>query len=344
MNDKSKLAVTVTGEIPVSDLGIVAMREMIMFGLPGWDDDPTIAYDRPQAYAAARTRLEAFKAAGGGALVDSGGAMLGRNARMLVDISKATGVHIVATAGLPRESQMPGHILMAFAERSERSQKLSRKGPDGWIPDAENFAEMIKDELERGMTVGGMMRSPAKAGLIRSASGQDKISDLEVLAIQGAGIAQRRTGAAVWASGINQAQRHLDLLSEAGAKLNRIVVGSCDDGRALDVDRDRKLAKDGSYIAFDHIGWEDGSAAGAISDDQRIELIKAMVDDGFTDRVILSSSAIGYGLGAPTTAHGFSHLLESFVPQMKKAGVADGDIHTMLVDNPGRLLSFETLN
>jgi phosphotriesterase-related protein len=37
---------------------------------------------------------------------------------------------------------------------------------------------------------------------------------------------------------------------------------------------------------------------------------------------------------------GYSHLLENIVPDLKYFGINDDEIHTMLVENPKRLLPF----
>jgi phosphotriesterase-related protein len=37
---------------------------------------------------------------------------------------------------------------------------------------------------------------------------------------------------------------------------------------------------------------------------------------------------------------GYSHLLENIVPDLKYAGVTDAQVHSMLVENPRRLLPF----
>jgi phosphotriesterase-related protein len=38
--------------------------------------------------------------------------------------------------------------------------------------------------------------------------------------------------------------------------------------------------------------------------------------------------------------HGYDHLLRAFVPLLREQGIAEGDIATMLVENPRRVLAF----
>ena len=67
-----------------------------------------------------------------------------------------------------------------------------------------------------------------------------------------------------------------------------------------------------------------------------------MVEAGFADRIVLSCSAIGYGIDVPQPKHSFGHLLKTFVPELKKAGVSEDAINTILVENPRRILTSQT--
>ena len=68
-------------------------------------------------------------------------------------------------------------------------------------------------------------------------------------------------------------------------------------------------------------------------------MVKAMVDAGFTENIVLSCSAMGYAIDVPQPKHSFAHLLKSFVPRLKKAGISESAINTMLIDNPRRILT-----
>jgi phosphotriesterase-related protein len=330
------MTTTVKGVVSENDLGIVALHEHLLYGLPGWENDPSVAFDRPKAFDALVAMLREFKQAGGETVVDGGGTFGGRDAEMLANLASSSGVNIVASSGLLDESAVPGYFLVPLAQRALRARVL--EGGTLWIPDADYLAGLIQGELTEGMTATGMNRTKARAGVIVAASSSDAVREIEEIAIRGAAIAARKTGAAVYAGGGKQAQRQFELMTGAGLAPERIVVGHCDDARALDAKRDRELAGKGASIAYDHIGWEEG-AAHAISDEQRVSLVKEMVAAGLAERVVLSCSAIGCGLGMPQTNHRFARLLTDFVPRLKKAGVGEQAIHTMLAANPKRILT-----
>ncbi len=64
-----------------------------------------------------------------------------------------------------------------------------------------------------------------------------------------------------------------------------------------------------------------------------------LVAAGLTDRIVLSSSAIGVAKGQSAPDVGFVHVLTEFAPRLLEAGVADGDVRRILADNPQTFLT-----
>jgi phosphotriesterase-related protein len=257
-------------------------------------------------------------------------------------LSEVSGVHIVAATGFDsQETSIPTHFrLIGFFYRGQGPLQWKRAIPGHFAPShsgsREYFMFLFYNELTEGMAAPCMIRSYAKAGLVRTGAGRDGLTQAEELAIRGAAMAARKAGLAVFTG--QWAPEQLALLRAEGLAPERIVVGHCDDARAVDPERDRRLAGEGAYVAYDHIGWE-SDAAHALSDEERAVQVKALVDAGLAERVVLSCSAIGAGLGRPASPHGFAHLLSDFIPRLRKAGVAEEAIETMLVANPKRILS-----
>lgn len=313
---------TVSGAVAVAQLGVVAVREYVIRARPGWEHDPWLKFDRPAAFDAVVSALRAFKSLGGGTIVEAGATLCGRDPDMLEKLAAASGVHIIASTGLAGGDGTPAHF-----------QQSGNNAPD--------LADLMADELSTGMAARGMRRSSVRAGAVISACGPNGIPDIGERALRAAALAARRSGAPVFTAGAVQARRQLELLSSEGLPAERIVIGHCDDARAVDPRRDMEIAETGACVAYDHAGWEDGTVPHALSDERRAELVKGMVDAGFADRVVLSCSAIGCALGEAASRHPTSHLLGSFVPRLSKAGIGDTDLHTMLVENPRRLFAAE---
>jgi len=278
----------------------------------------------------------------------------------LQDLSRVSGVNIVVTTGFSSYLAIPGHF----------SPELGRMycEPSRWqwrneVPGSffshnggrlDYFTTLIFNELSVGLATPAMIRMYKLAGAVvggigssarltwsRTGEGADAQTDprrLEEIATRGALQAARRTGVAALLSDAAYGDRLLRLCEEETFPLDRLVIGHADSGTAVSLERDRRFAEVGAYVAYDHIGWEEG-ATDAMPDRRRAELVKGMVDAGVTERVILSCSAAPSAVGWPPTTHGFSHLLRNFLPILRAAGIREEAIHTMLVENPARLLA-----
>ena len=64
---------TVLGPVPADQLGVVAVHEALLSVLPGAQHAPDISMDRAEILGAILAKLNGFRAAGGGAVVDATG-------------------------------------------------------------------------------------------------------------------------------------------------------------------------------------------------------------------------------------------------------------------------------
>ena len=146
---------TVLGPVPAAELGVVAVRETLLAVLPGAQYAYDIDLDRSVIFRAIADRLTAFKAAGGGTVVDAGGMFAGRDVPLYEALSRATGVHLVASAGQQEEGMLGGYFLTP-----------QTNPPTPWP--AERFARLYADEVELGIVVPRVERRAA-AGLVATA-------------------------------------------------------------------------------------------------------------------------------------------------------------------------------
>jgi phosphotriesterase-related protein len=106
----------------------------------------------------------------------------------------------------------------------------------------------------------------------------------------------------------------------------------------------KNWARKGFYLGYDHIGTEGwSSAAYAMPDEKRIELVLEMIRSGFLKHIVLANDTNGWSVGLvhrETQKHAYAHLLRNFVPKLAQAGVTQDQIHTMLVETPAKLLPF----
>lgn len=310
------------GELRPEDVGVASLNEFVLLGLPGWDLAPEADFDEAGIFESIKERLAEFKKSGGRTLFDNSGIASGRRADFLADLARVSGVHIGASTGFPDELFTPGHF---FPDRNR---------------DVDYIAKLFINEIRVGIVTRGMVRTQIKAGLIRTGYLEWPMTPMEEMCHRAAARASKATGAAVYSSGGRTNAGALACLLSEGADPGRIVIGHCDDGRVLDPARDLAVAAGGSYVAYDHAGWEDERLhPGAISDDRRADLVAQLVKAGHLEHVLISAGAVGARLdGMPRSAHGYAHLLTSFVPKLKKRGLTEAQLRTILQENPGRVL------
>ena len=170
--------------------------------------------------------------------------------------------------------------------------------------------------------------------------------------------------------------RQLDAFESVGVKPQHVVVGhACclDDPKA---DIIKQIAKRGAFVGFDrmadrHPPLPPGSAVPLfgtvhdISDDQRVTEVLEFLEAGYVDQLLLADDSTvqplqlsgeisqmvkdqwlteGDGEKMKATLYqsmGLGRTVTAFVPKLRKAGVKEETLHTILHDNPLRFLAFE---
>ena len=313
---------TVLGPVPAEQLGVTLLSESLMYVLPGAQYAYDIKMDRAEIFETLEAKLIAFKAAGGGAIVDATGMFQGRDLRLYEALSRATGVHIIASSGQGPEAMLGGYFLTP-----------QTNPPTPWP--AQKFAEMFGREVNEGMVVPRLERR-APAGAICTAVSLGGMTPTDGSLVRGAARAGATYGVPVILRPGSDALAELQLAIEETLKPERILIGGMDRRDAVANGWPMAVARMGARIGIDHIGTED---AAHITDAERVALVVDLIEAGFTDRIILSSSATGVAFGEPGNDRPYSDVLTKFVPALQAAGVSQEQIGQMLIGNAAQLLS-----
>lgn len=305
---------TVLGPVAATELGWVLPHEhtaIALWHIPArWDywelrrDEPAIVEE-----------LAAFRAAGGGTLVDLTLPGVGRDPDWLARISRATGLHVVMGAGWYRGAYYPAEAL------------IDRRTVD-------SLADEIVRDIETGVGETGI-----RAGIIGEI-GTDKpwLSAQEERVHRAAARAARRTGAAISthaaqsAVGLDQ----LDVFESEGADLTRVVIGHSDSNP--DPTYHLAIAERGATVEFDFIGMS-FTPLEQFGEDRLVENLCALLAAGHVERVMLSQDVCHDSQLKRYGGNGYTYLAEAFLPRLRAAGVSDAEIETMTVANPRRLLT-----
>lgn len=264
--------------------------------------------------------LEEVKKAGGGAMVETMPCDAGRNVRKLAEISRQSGVHVIAPTGL--------HLPKFYPQGHWRFRAT-----------AEELAELFVTEINVGIDARDcagpvVERTPFKAGIVKVGSAARGLDEAERAAFLAAAAAHRRTGCPIITHvepglGFDQ----VDLLMARGVDPRKITLSHTD--RTLDRDYHRSLLRTGVNVEYDRTFRSSLSP-----ENPTLRLYAEMVKE-FPDRVMLGTDGArgsywrSYG-GSP----GLDYLLREFGDLARKLGVTDELWDRTWLSTPARAFSF----
>src|SRR5699024_9594279 len=134
------------------ELGVIATHEALLSVFPGAQYAPDVTIDRAEIFEILAEKLNDFRAAGGGTLVDATGMFHGRDLTLYETLAKSTGVNIIASTGFGPEDILGGYFLTP-----------QTNPPTPWP--AEKFEQLFSAEVTEGMVVPRVERR-GPAGLV----------------------------------------------------------------------------------------------------------------------------------------------------------------------------------
>ena len=307
-------AETVLGPIDPADLGWTLPHEHTAIALwhiaNRWDywelrrDEPVIVEE-----------LAAFRAAGGGTVVDLTLDGVGRDPGWLAGIARATGLHLVMGSGWYRGAHYPAETL------------VDRRSVDS-----------LADEIVRDATE-GVADTGIRSGIIGEI-GTDKpwLSAQEERVHRAAARASRRSGLAITTHAVQSTVGldQLTIFEAEGADLSRVVIGHADSNPSLDYHL--AIVERGATVEFDFLGMTftplERHGEGRIVDNLRELLAR-----GHVERILISQDVCHDSQLRRYGGNGYTYLADTFLPRLRAAGVSESEIRTITVDNPRRLLT-----
>jgi phosphotriesterase-related protein len=309
---------TVLGDIAPERLGRCYAHEHVIID-PSYTTQLFPEILLPSADKAVQ-ELGDFKAAGGGAMVDCMPCDAGRNVEKLAEISRRSGVHLIAPTGLHRTRFYP-----------EGHWRFSRGG--------ERLADLFVDEIEHGIDANDcagpdVRRTPHRAGILKIASDGHDLDAAERTAFEAVASAHRRTGCPVITHcEAGRGAEQVSFLASRGVEPRHVVLSHTD--RHPDPDYHRALFRTGAYVEYDRV-----FRAKLDDANPTLRLFVAMVKE-FPEQVMLGTDGArpsywrSYG-GGP----GLDYLLREFSERARTLGVTDGELEKVFVNNPARAYAF----
>ncbi|GAC1628942.1 MAG: aryldialkylphosphatase [Candidatus Acidiferrum sp.] len=301
---------TVRGPIPLRKAGRTLMHEHIMVDFIGADEIGPGRYDPEEVFKAALPRLQEVKAAGCDLLVDCTPAFLGRDPELLRRLSVACGLNIATNTGLYGAANDKYVPRFAYSETAE--QLAAR-----WVK-----------EFEEGIAPSGI-----RPGIIKIGVDSGPLSDIDAKLVVAAAMAHRRTGLTIAAhtGDGTAAWEEITLLRKQQVDPSAFIWVHAQNEQDGSVHR--RAAELGTWVEFDGIGPD--------SIQRHVDLVVAMKRAGHLKRVLISQDAGWYHVGEPGGGkyRGYATLFTEFLPALRKAGLTEHEIDTLMVGNPQRALS-----
>ncbi len=311
---------TVLGDIAPGDLGVTYAHEHLVID----GGRPVLMQPDFDLSDVERMVTEVASAAdlGLGAVVDAMPCDAGRNAAKLAEISRRTGVHVVAPTGLHHDRYYgPAHW----------SHRLSVDAL------AELFVADIVEGIDANDYSGPVVRRTAhRAGVIKVAGTDAFPDDRDRLIFEAAAIAHVHTGAPILThcEGGRRAVEQLRFLVDHGVPRAHIVLSHVD--KVVDRGYHRELLSGGGVVEYD------GSFRSPAGEPNgTLRLLSEMAEDGLLDGVLLGMDAARRGYykaygGGP----GLTWLLDGFSTAMDAHGLGSAQRRRLFVDNPARAFAF----
>lgn len=304
---------TVTGPIPPDRVGFTLPHEhtgIYLWHVPERSDYWELTPDEPILVE----ELADFRRRGGSTLVDLTPDSVGRDPERLRRLSSRTGVQVVMGCGWYRGSYYPPEA------------RIDRRTVDDLA------AELIAEFTD------GVAGTGVHPGIIGEI-GVDKVwvSALEERVHRAAARAALATGMAISTHGIQSpvGLDQLRIFTEEGVDPGRVVIGHADSYPVLD--HYLAVLDLGANLEFDFIGHRFGTEEAA--EPRLIELIVELLERGYGAQLLLSQDVAHNSQLRANGGSGYAYLQQHFLPSLRTAAVAEGEIAQMTIENPRRILT-----
>lgn len=312
---------SVCGPIDSSQLGVTLMHEHIFVLSPEVQQNYPGAWNEDERVAGAVAQLDALKARGVDTLVDVTVLGLGRDIPRIQRIAAQTTLQIVVATGLYIYNDLPLYFHL--------------RGPGTPFGGPEVMVDMFVRDITEGIAGTGV-----KASILKCTTEADGLTPGTERLLRAISRTHRRTGVPITTHTHPATFRGRDqqrVFKEEGVDLARVVIGHS--GDSGDLTYLRELMDNGSTLGMDRFGIDF-----PLPFEDRVNTVARLCAAGYADRMILSHDYSCYldlfdddvrAAYFPTWS--YTHIFDYVLPALRERGVAEDQIHRMLVINPRRL-------
>jgi len=307
---------SVLGPIDTDTLGYTLPHEHVLVSSAGIGFTYPEFIDRETTLNLGGEQLASAYEGGVRTIVDLSTLDLGRDVRLLQEVSQRSGVNVIVATGTWRD------IPRVF-----------------WSASPDDVASLYVREILEGIE-----GTDIRAGIIKVANDQGGVTPEGEVILRAAARAQRCTGVPIsthtWAPE-RVGEQQVKIFEEEGVDLNRVYIGHSND--TADLDYLVGLLEKGVWLGLDRYP---GPKEGVTPDWQaRTALAKKLIDLGYGDRIMLSHDwAVTLGIVSvdmqqerkDNNPHGYLFIKRVVEPRLLDLGVSPEMITRITESNPRR--------
>ncbi len=307
---------SVLGPLDTADLGFTLSHEHVLETSAGLQQVYPEFIDRDRGIRKGVEALKEAYEAGVRTIVDVTTFDLGRDVKLLEQVSRESKIHIICSTGIWLD------IPRAF-----------------WYATPDMIAPLFIKEIEDGIEGTGI-----KAGVIKVATDVGGITAPGEIVLRAASKAQRATGVPIsthaWA--LERAgEAQIRVFQEEGVDLNRVYIGHSND--STDLDYLLNLLELGVWVGLDRLPA--GHRPGTPNWETRTTIVKKLIDAGFGHRIMLShdwqvtlwvSTIEMLESRRKYNPDGYNFISRKVLPRLRQLGISDDVIYQIMVENPRR--------
>jgi phosphotriesterase-related protein len=298
---------TVNGSISPAQMGLSLAHEHVLVDFIGANKISPDRYNRQKVFDTVLPYLRSIRSKGCKTLVECTPAYLGRDVRLLQQLSKDSDLHIITNTGwygASKEKFLPATI----------EQLSSQQVADQWIRESSE----------------GIDGTGIKPGFMKIAVDDVPFSDNITRILDAAAITYKATGLPIGihtSNGGAAAKQQMKIFQSKNIPLSSWIWIHAQNEKDISVHIE--AAKKGAWISFDNVSGDNM--------DDYLERLKHMKTEGLLGHVLISHDAGWYDVVDPSKKiRGYSDIFDLFIPYLKKNNFSAGDIDQLLVQNPAR--------
>ena len=304
-NTKESVIITVTGEIPASEIGKTLHHEHLLVDFIGADSSGYHRWNKNDVVEKVLPYLLEIKKLGYKTLVECTPAYLGRDPELMKMLSEKSGIQIITNTGY--YSAVGGKFLPAHTFTETAEQLAAR-----WIDEAKN----------------GIEGTGIYPGFIKIAVEREPLEEIHRKVVEAACITHKATGLVIMShtGPALPAFQEIEILKQNGVDPSAFIWTHAQNEK--DFNKHLEAARMGAWIAFDNFN------AGQL--ERYIEFAQTMKKEGLLGKVLFSHDAGWYRPGEPNGGEfrGFTEIEEFLIPALEKSGLSQPDIYQIFTANP----------